>query len=424
MQILHTGEHAAVIHWVGHDAPFRNHVGHNATSPAQPTSTSDGTDDAAPPFVIKDPGTFSRDMLPQHFQLNSLSSFIQQLHTYGFRRVAGSAAAPSAASANGTNAVTRHGLSDSNVPIAFQHAHFRPHGWGALSSIRREHAGASGLTSTKESAELTAAAEAMAAVSRSDTVAAHAHNSSASKLASTHILFEQPRASNDPPSCQASGHTSASQYAPARPERSQFARNSSAVGAHALLGGQPLGLAASALQPGTLPLGSHLAGEQRVVGSATNSGLQSTALEGLPSWPQVVGDEAKLEMHYQSATFGGKVSMTGAAVYRVGVGGVDGGMARAEAPALMSEVEALEEAIESIQQMQRRRHANDVRWLDDMMCSVQAKLMERAHGAHGVNGSSGGLAPVGVGRSNAAGTGRRSSSGSVSSEEAAGTGGG
>ena len=99
LQILQTPEYANVVRW------------------------SQGEQNA---FVVLDTAAFSKTVLPKFFKHNKLSSFVQQLYTYGFRR---------------SNSLSP---SDSALSVAFSHDLFRPNRPDLIGMIKR---GASGRSS-------------------------------------------------------------------------------------------------------------------------------------------------------------------------------------------------------------------------------------------------------------------------------------
>merc|ERR1719240_2356582 len=70
-------------------------------------------------FVISDPDTFARDILPTYFKHNNIRSFIRQLNTYGFRK--------------------RTNISSTDEHLEFFHAKFRRDQLSLLMQIKRCH---------------------------------------------------------------------------------------------------------------------------------------------------------------------------------------------------------------------------------------------------------------------------------------------
>ena len=70
-------------------------------------------------FVITDPETFARDILPTYFKHNNIRSFIRQLNTYGFRK--------------------RTNISSSDEHLEFFHEKFRRDEPAMLTQIKRCH---------------------------------------------------------------------------------------------------------------------------------------------------------------------------------------------------------------------------------------------------------------------------------------------
>ena len=70
-------------------------------------------------FVILDPDTFARDILPTYFKHNNIRSFIRQLNTYGFRK--------------------RTNISSSDEHLEFFHEKFRRDQPALLTQIKRCH---------------------------------------------------------------------------------------------------------------------------------------------------------------------------------------------------------------------------------------------------------------------------------------------
>ena len=144
MQILETPSYRGTIHW-----------GDDAEQPGNPR------------FIIEDPNGFSKNILPHFFKHNKLSSFIQQLYTYGFRRVSD----PSAA-------LRLPESYSSQAPISFHHPLFRADAYHLLTQIKRNvptgntsgsaaaayPGGSSSSCSTSNAAATAAAASALAAI--------------------------------------------------------------------------------------------------------------------------------------------------------------------------------------------------------------------------------------------------------------------
>ena len=121
-QILQTDDYVHIVHW----------------------GESEASSNVGARFVIEDPVAFSKQVLPRFFKHNKLSSFIQQLYTYGFRRLADNAAA------------LRMPVEATSPAISFHHPLFRPDSPELLLQIRRNsqpaHANASNGHSVTEEA--------------------------------------------------------------------------------------------------------------------------------------------------------------------------------------------------------------------------------------------------------------------------------
>ena len=86
-------------------------------------------------FVVLDAATFSKELLPRFFKHNKLSSFVQQLYTYGFRRVdTAEVPKPPPGTETGPEAPKR---------LTFEHEVFRPSDPQALQHIKRRLKGPS-----------------------------------------------------------------------------------------------------------------------------------------------------------------------------------------------------------------------------------------------------------------------------------------
>mmetsp|Transcript_32118 Transcript_32118/g.53084 ORF Transcript_32118/g.53084 Transcript_32118/m.53084 type:complete len:886 (-) Transcript_32118:329-2986(-) len=122
LQILETPDYSKIVRW--------------ATSEEQ-QALSDGAHDSCgvrddamlATFVVCDSSAFAKTVLPKYFKHNKLSSFVQQLYTYGFRRC------PSASSA--TPAILPAGSTEKNAVVAFAHNAFRPGRPDLLGCIKR-----------------------------------------------------------------------------------------------------------------------------------------------------------------------------------------------------------------------------------------------------------------------------------------------
>ena len=111
MQIMENDAHAGgILHWDSEHV-----VGSNAPAPA---------------FIIADTASFAKKILPLYFKHNKLSSFIQQLYTYGFRRVP---CAEQSASGRPPTELPSHAIS-------FQHPFFRADAPELMLRIKRNTA--------------------------------------------------------------------------------------------------------------------------------------------------------------------------------------------------------------------------------------------------------------------------------------------
>ena len=84
-------------------------------------------------FVISDPDTFARDILPTYFKHNNIRSFIRQLNTYGFRK--------------------RTNISSTDEHLEFFHAKFRRDEPALLTQIKRCHQPKSQASQPRNAAE-------------------------------------------------------------------------------------------------------------------------------------------------------------------------------------------------------------------------------------------------------------------------------
>ena len=103
--------------------------------------------DGSQTFVVLDACTFSKELLPRFFKHNKLSSFVQQLYTYGFRRVdAAEVPKPALGAEMGTEAPKW---------LTFEHDVFRPSAPRALQHIKRRLKGPSRTVAASSSSAST-----------------------------------------------------------------------------------------------------------------------------------------------------------------------------------------------------------------------------------------------------------------------------
>ena len=115
IQILETNEYAPIVRWSEHASSAES-----APSPA---------------FSIVDTVAFSKSVLPQFFKHNKLSSFVQQLYTYGFRRCADTVLPKRAAKPDAPPPLQLSPSSEGG--LTFQHDLFRPGAPELLRQIKR-----------------------------------------------------------------------------------------------------------------------------------------------------------------------------------------------------------------------------------------------------------------------------------------------
>ena len=120
MQIMENDAHAgSILHWDSEHV-----VGSNAAA-----------------LVIADPVNFAKKILPLYFKHNKLSSFIQQLYTYGFRRVA---CADQSVGVRSPTELPSHAIS-------FHHPLFRADAPDLMLLIKRNTAGSAASSGTAAS---------------------------------------------------------------------------------------------------------------------------------------------------------------------------------------------------------------------------------------------------------------------------------
>ena len=309
MQILNTEAYASTIHW---GPPNELHAGAN------------------PRVIITDPSAFSRNILPHFFKHNKLSSFIQQLYTYGFRRVNEhqmSLRAPQAGSDPSAAAA-------SSAAISFHHTHFRADAPNLLLAIKR-NVPSNGSASTGSA-------------------------SGGSVHGGTHC----------------GGGGGGGYVQPVRPNA--FGREGSygdGAGCHSPdegdCGISPLGSwgahSSAGLQPGLQPGLLAAAAAEAAMPPGMSPGMgYGMAGPGTSSYRNVTGS-------------GGSVKRSYAAMSERG----DDGDMVDEAVELAAEVEQLENAIDGLRYMQTERHSTDTKWLERMMATVHHTLVDRAHAAQG-----------------------------------------
>ena len=86
MQIMETdAQPGGIVYWA--ETSGEGDASSTSADAQAQAPGGDGSTVSAPAFVISDTATFAKLILPRYFKHNKLSSFIQQLYTYGFRRV-------------------------------------------------------------------------------------------------------------------------------------------------------------------------------------------------------------------------------------------------------------------------------------------------------------------------------------------------
>jgi len=126
LQILETSEYSDVVRWAVPGEQRSLDASYDALG------DTPGGYDPLTAFVVVDPNAFAKTILPRFFKHNKLSSFIQQLYTYGFRR-----ASPAPAALSVSPSAERGCALDKGSAIAFMHDSFRPGRTDLLNQIKR-----------------------------------------------------------------------------------------------------------------------------------------------------------------------------------------------------------------------------------------------------------------------------------------------
>ena len=142
MQIMETdAQPGGIVYWA--ETSGEGDASSTSADAQAQAPGGDGSTVSAPAFVISDTATFAKLILPRYFKHNKLSSFIQQLYTYGFRRVP----CPDLRQQQQTAAAPATEPPMPTQTISFQHNLFRADAPHLLLQIRRNtSSGGSGST--------------------------------------------------------------------------------------------------------------------------------------------------------------------------------------------------------------------------------------------------------------------------------------